>query len=61
MIDKIVNGQVKKHFAEKVLMSQEYIKNDKQTVEDFVKENIAKTGENLVIRQFKRIELGVNE
>jgi len=61
MIDKIVDGQVKKHFAEKVLMSQEYIKNDKQTVEAFVKENIAKTGENLIIRQFKRIELGVNE
>ena len=61
MIDKIVDGQVKKHFAEKVLLQQEYIKNEKQTVEDFVKENIAKTGENLIIRQFKRIELGVNE
>jgi len=61
MIDKIVDGQIKKHFAEKVLMSQVYIKNEKQTVEDFVKENIAKTGENLIIRQFKRIELGVSE
>ena len=61
MIDKIVEGQVKKHFAEKVLMQQEYIKNDKQTVADFVKENIAKTGENLIVRQFKRIELGVND
>lgn len=61
MIDKIVDGQVKKHFAEKVLMSQTYIKNEKQTVEDFVKENIAITGENLIIRQFKRIELGVSE
>ena len=58
---KIVDGQVKKHFAEKVLLSQVYIKNEKQTVADFVKENIAKTGENLIIRQFKRIELGVNE
>jgi len=61
MIDKIVEGQVKKHFAEKVLLSQTYIKNEKQTVQDFLKENIALTGENLVIRQFKRIELGVNE
>ncbi|MEI6850499.1 MAG: elongation factor Ts [Candidatus Saccharibacteria bacterium] len=58
---KIVDGQVKKHFAEKVLLQQVYIKNEKQTVEDFVKENISKTGENLIIRQFKRIELGVNE
>lgn len=61
MIDKIVDGQVKKYFAEKVLLNQVYIKNEKQTVDDFVKENIAKTGENLIIRQFKRIELGVSE
>lgn len=61
MLEKIVEGQVKKHFEEKVLLSQVYIKNEKQTVGDFLKENIAKTGENLVIRQFKRIELGVTE
>lgn len=58
---KIVDGQVKKHFADKVLYSQAYIKDEKQTVGDFIKENIAKLGENIVVRQFKRIELGVNE
>ena len=58
---KIIEGQVKKHFAEKVLMSQMYILDDSKTVEQYVKENIAKLGENIVIRQFKRIELGVNE
>ncbi len=57
---KIVDGQVKKHFAEKVLMTQSFYKDDSMTVEQFVKENIAKTGENLIIRQFKRMELGVN-
>lgn len=61
VFEKIIDGQVKKHFAEKVLLSQVYIKNEKQTVGELVKENIAKTGENLVIRQFKRIELGVSE
>lgn len=61
MIDKIVEGQVKKHFADKVLLNQAYIMNDSQTVADFLKENIAKTGENLVIRRFTRIELGVND
>ncbi len=58
---KIVQGQVKKYFSEKVLLEQVFIKNEKQTVKDFVKENISKTGENLIIRQFKRIELGVSE
>ena len=59
--EKIVEGQVKKHFADKVLMSQTYIKDEKQTVGDYIKENIAKLGENIVVRRFKRIELGVND
>ncbi len=58
---KIVDGQVKKHFAEQVLLSQPFILDEKKSVEDYVKENIAKLGENIVIRQFRRIELGVNE
>ena len=61
MADKIVDGQVKKHFAEKVLLNQSYIMDDSMTVETFLKENIGKMGENIIIRQFKRIELGVNE
>jgi len=59
--EKIVEGQVKKHFVDKVLMSQTYIKDEKQTVGDYIKENIAKLGENIVVRRFKRIELGVND
>ena len=61
MIDKIVDGQVKKHFSEKVLMSQTYILDDSKTVEQHIKENIAKLGENIRVGQFKRIELGVSE
>lgn len=61
MQEKIVEGQIKKHFVEKVLMSQAYILDDSKTVEDHVKESIAKLGENIVVRQFKRIELGVSE
>ena len=61
MAEKIVDGQVKKHFAEKVLLNQQYIMDDSMTVETFLKENIGKMGENIIIRQFKRIELGVNE
>lgn len=59
--EKIVDGQVKKHFDEQVLMSQVYILDDSKTVEDHIKENIAKLGENIVVGQFKRIELGVSE
>lgn len=61
MREKIVEGQVKKHFVEKVLMNQAYILDDSKTVEQHVKEAIAKLGENIVVGQFKRIELGVTE
>ena len=61
MREKIVTGQLNKHFAEQVLMSQAYILDDSKTVEQHIKEAIAKLGENIVVRQFKRIELGVSE
>ena len=60
MREKIVTGQLNKHFAEQVLMSQAYILDDSKTVEQHIKEAIAKLGENIVVRQFKRIELGVS-
>lgn len=60
MAEKIVEGQLKKHFAEQVLLSQAYILDDSKTVQDHIKEAIAKLGENIVVGQFKRIELGVN-
>lgn len=59
--EKIVDGQVKKHFSEKVLLSQAYIMDDSKTVGEFLRETIAQTGENIIIRRFKRIELGVND
>ena len=61
MKEKILEGQAKKAFADKVLMNQPYILDDSKTVAEFIKEAIAKTGENITIRQFKRIELGVTE
>jgi elongation factor Ts len=61
MAEKIVEGQLKKHFAEQVLMEQAYILDDSKTVGDRVKEQIAVSGENIRISQFRRIELGVTE
>lgn len=58
MIPGIVEGMLKKHFAEKCLLDQPFIKNPDQSVGDFVKEHIAKLGENIVVRRFSRIALG---
>lgn len=61
MVPQIVEGMLKKYFAEKALFEQPFIKNPDQTVGQLVKEHIARLGENIVVRQFKRIELGVSE
>jgi elongation factor Ts len=61
MAEKIVEGQLKKHFAEQVLAEQTFVLDDSMTVGARIKEQIAKSGENIRVSQFKRIELGVNE
>lgn len=58
MIDKIVEGQLNKYFAEKSLLDQPFIKNPDLTVGDYVKEHNARLGENIVVRRFKRMALG---
>ncbi|SRR6266498_3797975 len=61
MIPQIVEGMLKKYFAEQTLLEQPFIKNPDQTVGQLVKESIARLGENIVVRQFKRIELGTSD
>lgn len=58
MLEQIVEGMLKKHFAERCLLDQPFIKNPDQTVGDYVKEHIAKLGENIVVRRFSRLALG---
>ncbi len=58
MIPQIVEGMVKKHFAERCLLDQPYIKNPDQNVDTYIKENIAKLGENIVVKRFSRLALG---
>lgn len=59
--EMIVKNKVSKAFSDKVLLSQPYILDDTKTVDQYIKDNIAKTGENITVKQFKRIELGVVE
>lgn len=60
-VEQIIAAKVSKTFADRVLMSQSYIFDDAKTVAQFIKDTIAKTGENITVKQFKRIELGVTE
>jgi elongation factor Ts len=58
---KIIDGQVSKYFADKVLLNQQYIMDDSMTVGTYLKQTIGQVGENIIVRRFKRIELGVND
>jgi len=58
MVDQIVSGMVKKHFAEQCLLEQPFIKNPDITVDQYVKEANAILGENIVVRRFNRMALG---
>ena len=58
MIDKIVEGQLKKHFAERCLMDQPFVKNPDITVGEYVREHSARLGENIVVRRFGRMAVG---
>lgn len=45
----------------KKLLSQEYIRDEKIKVSDLLNQTIAKLGENIVIKRFKRFEVGEEE
>jgi elongation factor Ts len=58
VIDKIVEGVLDKYKDEVCLLRQTYIRDENLTVEKLIMQNVAATGENLVVRRFQRWELG---
>merc|ERR1712060_148612 len=56
--EKMVVGRLKKKFEERALLGQTWIKDESKTVQEVLKERIAKLGENLAIRRFTRLNLG---
>jgi elongation factor Ts len=55
---KIVDGMMKKFYEETVLLEQKFVKDDKRTVGELVKELSAKTGEKIDVRRFTRLKVG---
>jgi elongation factor Ts len=58
IVDKIVDGKLNKFYSEVCLMEQPFIKDDKKTIDQLVKETSSRTGENVVVRRFVRFRLG---
>lgn len=58
VVEKIVEGKLKKYYQEVCLMEQEYIKDPKLTIRDLVKNKIATYGENITVGRFVRYKIG---
>ncbi len=58
VLGKIVDGKMEKFFQDSCLLEQPFIKDSSLTVEELVKQKIAKIGENIVVRRFVRYQLG---
>lgn len=58
VVDKMVEGRVKKFYKEVCLLEQEYVKDPSKTIKDLITEATAKIGEKIAIRRFVRYELG---
>lgn len=58
VLDRILEGKLKKYFSEVCLLDQSFIKDESLTIRDLITNTIAKLGENIKVRRFARFELG---
>jgi elongation factor Ts len=58
MVEKIVDGKIRRFFEEMTLMKQKFVKNPDVTIEQLVTEVSARTGEKVEVRRFVRYEVG---
>ena len=61
IIEKMVDGRMKKFFQENCLLQQSYIKNPEQKVMDLITESIATLGENIAISRYIRFAVGESD
>jgi len=58
VVDKIVEGRMKKYYEEVCLLDQPFVKDPDITIGELVKRTIAAVGENVVVRRFVRFQVG---
>jgi len=59
--EKIIAGKVDGFFKDVCLLEQPFVKDPKKSIEQLVKDAIARLGENISIRRFARLEVGVGK
>jgi len=58
ILEKMVDGKMRKFYEDSVLLQQKYVKDPDKTVQDYLNELVAKIGEKIIVRRFARFQLG---
>jgi elongation factor Ts len=58
IVEKMIEGRLKKFYSEICLLDQPYVKDPDKTVGDLLNETVAAIGENIKIRRFARFQVG---
>ncbi len=58
IIDKMVEGRVKKYYQDVCLLEQSFVKDPSMTITQYINEKILQIGEKISIRRFARFEMG---
>ena len=58
IIEKMVEGRIKKFFQENVLLEQNFVKDPSKTITDLITDKVSVLGENIVINSFSRFQIG---
>jgi len=58
ILEKMVDGKMRKFYEEAVLLDQAYVKDQDKSIQDYLNELVAKIGEKIIIRRFARYQLG---
>jgi len=58
VLERIVEGKLRRFYEQVCLLEQPFIKDEDKKVSTLVTEMIAKVGENIVIRRFARLQVG---
>lgn len=61
VVQKIVDGRLKKYYKEVCLLEQPYIKDDSLTIKDLINELVSVLGEKIEINRFVRMEVGEDQ
>jgi len=57
VVEKIIEGRLNKFYQENCLMNQTFVKDDKKSITDLLRELIGKLGENMKVRRFARFDV----